>query len=120
MGLLRLRRRAKGARKSAQPLDGCRSLFTPPCEASILCDLSAASQRGRRPAVLRRLVVPMLDAIRLPFKQGVAAWCLASAVGYWLYIRPKWYPTIEHEKAVPFTPKEVEQWTVGQQKMSKK
>ena len=57
------------------------------------------------------------EAIRLPFKQGVAAWCVASAVGYFLYIRPKWYPTIEHEKALTFTPKEVEQWNQGQDKL---
>ena len=116
MGLLRLRRLAKGARKSAQPLDV--ALHASRAKHRSVRNRRVAA-RGRRLSCAR-LVVPMLDAIRLPFKQGVAAWCLASAVGYWMYIRPKWYPTIEHEKAVPFTPKEVEQWNVGQQKMSKK
>ena len=52
----------------------------------------------------------MFESIRLPFKQGVAAWVLAGSIGYFLYIRPKWYPTIEHEQARQFTPREVEEW----------
>lgn len=62
----------------------------------------------------------MIEALRLPFAQGVAAWVVAGSIGYVLFIRPKWYPTIVHEKAVAFTPKEVEQWNEGQQKLTSK
>lgn len=44
---------------------------------------------------------------------GVAAWAVALAVGYFSYIRPKWYPVVEHDKAKPFTPKEVEEWNMA-------
>ncbi len=38
---------------------------------------------------------------------AIAAWGVAGAVGYVLWIRPKWYPEIRHETARTFTPKEV-------------
>ena len=59
----------------------------------------------------------MLEEFRLPFKQGVAAWCLAGAIGYVLYIRPKMYPRIEYEQAKAFTPKEIEEWNNGQKQL---
>ena len=40
-------------------------------------------------------------------RSALAAWVVAGAIGYVLWIRPKWYPTVEHERAKPFTPKEV-------------
>eukprot|EP00316_Scyphosphaera_apsteinii_P003107 CAMPEP_0119321012 /NCGR_PEP_ID=MMETSP1333-20130426/54159_1 /TAXON_ID=418940 /ORGANISM="Scyphosphaera apsteinii, Strain RCC1455" /LENGTH=100 /DNA_ID=CAMNT_0007327869 /DNA_START=16 /DNA_END=319 /DNA_ORIENTATION=+ len=50
----------------------------------------------------------------LNFKGGVgfqlAAWGTASAIGYVLYLRPKWYPEIKRPQARAFTPKEVQEW----------
>ena len=43
-------------------------------------------------------------------RPSIAAWVVSGAAGYYLFIRPKWYPTIEHERAQEFTPREVEQW----------
>ena len=46
---------------------------------------------------------------------GVAAWAVAGAIGYVLYIRPRMYPTITYEQAKVFTPKEIQEWNQGQQ-----
>ena len=47
---------------------------------------------------------------------GAAAWLVAGAIGYVLYIRPKMYPRIEYEKARAFSPKEVQEWNEAQTK----
>ena len=48
-------------------------------------------------------------------RMGVAAWAVAGAIGYVLYIRPRMYPTITYEQAKVFTPKEIQEWNQGQQ-----
>ena len=53
-------------------------------------------------------------------RMGIAAWAVAGAIGYVMFIRPKWYPRIEYEKARPFTPKEIEEWNKGQQQLVSK
>ena len=80
---------------------------------------------GRDDPFLRRRRVPsianqMLEQLRLPFAQGVAAWVVAGGIGYVMYIRPKWYPTITYEKAKTFTPKEIAEWNQGQQQLKKR
>ena len=49
-----------------------------------------------------------------------AARVVAGGIGYVMYIRPKWYPTITYEKAKTFTPKEIAEWNEGQQQLKKR
>lgn len=46
-------------------------------------------------------------------KLSIGSWIVAGSLGYVLWIRPKWYPTIERPKATVFTPKELEEWNQG-------
>lgn len=51
-------------------------------------------------------------------KVSISAWAAAGTLGYFLYLRPKWYPNIEHPKAREFTPREVEEWNEMQKGLS--
>ena len=54
-------------------------------------------------------------------KLGLTAWAVAGTIGYFLYIRPKWYPKIEYSKAQTFSPKEIEDWNrVGAQQQQQR
>ena len=63
-------------------------------------------------------MIPEMFRIWEATRMGIAAWAVAGGIGYFLYIRPKWYPTITYEQAKVFTPKEIEEWNQGQQKLA--
>ena len=41
---------------------------------------------------------------------ALASWIVAGGAGYWLWLRPQWYPPVAYKKAETFTPAEVAEW----------
>ena len=41
---------------------------------------------------------------------SLASWIVAGGAGYWLWLRPQWYPPVAYKKAETFTPAEVAEW----------